>query len=202
MSDSSTSLTTSNQPTDEQLVEQFYAGDKTALETLLNRYNTIILSYLFSISFFKKDEPYLVDVRQQVLITIFNELSNHNFASIVDGSFKKWVYRITYFACIHSDRKRRADMKTTSDVFPEEETDLSNLVLMRTTPATSDYDEVDEQLKEVSDKLTNEELELMKLVSQKVPYHKIQERQEFQKYSIDYLKHKVHNIRKRMRGKE
>jgi DNA-directed RNA polymerase specialized sigma24 family protein len=196
---------------DEQLVEQFYAGDqsadspanrdKSALETLLNRYNTIILTYLFTISFFK-NEQYLADVRQKVLITIFNELSNHNFASIVEGSFKKWVYRITYFACINSDRERRADMKTTSDVFPEEETDLSNLVLMRTTPSTSDYEEVEEQLNEVSARLTDEELELMKLVSQKVPYKKIRERQEFQKYSVDYLKHKVHNIRKRMREKE
>jgi len=185
--------------TDEQLVEAYYSGHKDTLETLLNRYNTIILTCLAVMSFFYKDEPYLADIRQKVLETIFNELGHRKFASLIDDSFRKWVYKITYFAAMNADKKRRAEDPLTSEVFTKEETNLADLMLIRTTPRTSDYEEVEEQLNNVLPKLSKTERKLMTLVGEKVPYIKIRKLREFKKYKLDYLKLKIHNIRQRLK---
>jgi DNA-directed RNA polymerase specialized sigma24 family protein len=152
-------------------------------------------------SFFYKDEPYLADIRQKVLETIFNELSRREFASLVEDSFRKWVYKITYFACMNADKKRRAEDPLTSEVFTNEETNLADLMLIQTTPRTTDYEEVEEQLNNILPKLSGPEKKLMELVGKKVPYKKIRKLREFKRYSIDYLMRKVYNIRKRMREK-
>ncbi len=187
--------------TDEQLVEAYYSGNKDALETLLNRYTTLILTWLAVISFFNQDEPYLDDIRQKALETIFNELGHRKFGSLVEDSFRKWAHKIAYFACMNADKKRRAENPLTSEVFANEETNLADLMLIQTTPRTSDYEEVEEQLNNALPKLSTSEQKLMTLVGQKVPYKKIRKLREFKKYSLDYLKLKIHNIRKRMREK-
>jgi len=186
---------------DEQLVEAFLGGDKAAMEILLTRYQTIILAFLCGTSWFTKDKSYLDDVRQEVLVTIFNELRRvpSGFIPAGPGSFKKWVFRIAYFEALNHDKKRRKGLKLTSEVFPEEETGIPDDLIFDVTPTTTDYEEVEEQLKDITAKLTEEELKLMKLVSIPMEYIDIQKQPEFQKYSVDYLMLKVYNIRKRIR---
>ncbi|MBI4834235.1 MAG: hypothetical protein HY811_05400 [Planctomycetes bacterium] len=186
--------------TDEQLVESFYKGDKSSLEILLNRYSTIILGYLCGISLFVKDKSFLDDVRQQVLMTIWNELNQKKLTELTPGAFNKWVYKITYFACLNADKKHRREKKTTSEIFTKEDTNLVDVLYAQTTPTTSDYEDVAEQLKDASSKLDDEELELMQLVSQKVEYIDIVKKERFKQYSVDALKQKVYNIRKRLKG--
>jgi len=186
--------------TDEQLVEAFINGDKQSMEILLNRYLTIILAFLCGNSWFVKDKSYLDEVRQEVLITIFNEISQGHFIPAGPGSFKKWVYRIAHFEALNHDKKKRKGPKLTSEVFPEEETGIPNDLLYDVTPTSTDYEEIEEQMKEIISKLTKEELKLMKLVCKPMEYKDIQKEPEFKKYSVDYLMLKVYNIRKRMKG--
>jgi DNA-directed RNA polymerase specialized sigma24 family protein len=74
-------------------------GDPTALEILLTRYSTIILAFIGGKSFFYKDEPYLDDIRQEVLIKVFKGIKD--FTSTGPGSFKRWVFRmgLSSFLC-------------------------------------------------------------------------------------------------------
>jgi len=186
---------------DEQLVEAFTGGDKQAMEIILNRYLTIILAFLCGNTWFGRDKSYLDEVRQEVLVTIFNEISQGKFIPAGPGSFKKWVYRIAHFEALNHDKKRRRGLKLTSELFTEEETAIPDDLLYDITPDSTDYEEVEEQLKDITSKLTGEELDLMKLVCQPMEYADIQKLPEYKdKYSVDGLKQKVYNIRKRIKG--
>jgi len=189
---------------DEALVEAYWEGDQEALEILLKRYLTPILGYLFSISFFK-DESYLDDIRQQIFLTAFEWIRSKRFTPRGEGSFKKWLYRIAYFACINSDKKHRKDSKPISEVFPEEPTGFPDDLIMQTRPQSSDYETAHLRLQEVTKHLTPDELKLMRLVCEKKPYKEIIKEPEFAKFSLDYLMLKVYNIKKKIRkieGKE
>lgn len=188
---------------DEALVEAYRQGEQEALEILLERYSTSILGYLASISFFFKDESYLDDIRQQILVTVSEGIRSGRSGRFVprgEGSFKKWLYRIAYFRCLNSDKKRRKDLKTISEVFPEEPTGFPDDLIMQTRPRSSDYERARRSLQEVSQHLSPDELKLMRLVSDKKPYKEIQSDPDFTKYSLDYLKQKVYNIRQKAKS--
>jgi len=183
---------------DEVLVTAYSAGDPAALEILLSRYYTIIRAYLFGLSFFK-DEGYLDDVRQQIVLTLFTEIRSGRFNPAGDGSFRKWVYRVTQLECLNQDKKRRKQFKPVSEVFPEEPTGLPSDLLMQVSPESADYESADRKLQAVLKYLTTEEQKLMQLVSAHKEYKEILQEPEFAKYSLDYLKHKIYNIRQRIR---
>jgi RNA polymerase sigma factor (sigma-70 family) len=182
---------------DEALVSAYLAGDPTALEILLTRYYTIIRAYLFGLSFFKKDEGYLDDVRQQIVITLFTEIRSGKFKTAGDGSFRKWVYTVAHLECLNQDKKRRHQFKSASEVFPEETTGLPDDLLPQVTPESADYEQADQKLQEVFKNLTPEEQKLMQLVSQDKPYKEILQDPAFSKYSLAYLKLKIYNIRQK-----
>lgn len=187
---------------DEILVEAYRQGERAALEILLKRYLTPIMGHLLGISFFKH-EPYLDDIRQKILVTVSEGIrsgSSGRFVPRGEGSFKKWIYRIAYFKCLNSDKKRRKESKPVSEVFPEEPTGFPDDLIMQTKPQSSDYERVRRRLQEVTKFLSPEELKLMRLVSDKKPYKEIIQEPEFSKYSLDYLKRKVYNIRKKAKG--
>ena len=204
--------------TDEALVTAYQAylnglpeGDPTALEILCTRYYTIIRGYLFGFSFFRKDEGYLDDVRQQIAVTIFTEITSGQFKPSGDGSFRKWVYTVAHLECLNLDKKRRRQFKTASEVFPEEPTGLPDWIgqaglpddlLPQITPESADYESADRNLQVVLQYLKPEEQKLMQLVSIDTPYIKILQEPEFAKYSLDYLKHKIYNIRQKIRKGE
>jgi DNA-directed RNA polymerase specialized sigma24 family protein len=174
------------------------AGDPAALEILLTRYYTIIRNDLFGISFFK-DAGYLDDVRQQIAITLFTEIRSGRFKPTGDGSFRKWVYTVAHLECLNQDKKHRKQFKPVSEVFPEEPTSLPDDLLPQVTPESADYESADRKLQAVLKYLKPEEQKLMQLVSINTPYIKILQEPEFAKYSLDYLKHKIYNIRQRIR---
>jgi len=188
---------TEDSRSDEQLVEAYVKGDGEAINILLKRYLAPILSYLFSLSFFK-DAPFLDDIRQEVLISIFNGIINEEFTPAGDGSFKRWVYKLTYFACLNADKKRRKGLKMISEVFPESEGQFPDEVFVHITPRTSDFEAIEEKLADALSKLSPDEQKLMRMVSQGVPYDIIQKEPEFAKYSLDYLMLMVYRIRKKL----
>jgi len=182
---------------DEDLVSAYLKGDKPALEILLNRYSTIILSFLGGKSFFYKDEQYLENIRQEVLIKVFNGI--RDFTPTGPGSFKRWVFKIAYFECLNQDKKRRKGSKTISEIFPDEETGIPDDLVFELTPRTKDYDNAELKLEAIRSKLSDEEQKLMRWVSEGKPYKEIQPDPLFSKYSVDYLRRKVSNLRKRIR---
>lgn len=155
------------------------------------------MGYLMSISFFK-DESYLDDIRQQTSVTVFEGIRNGKFVPRGKGSFKKWIYRIAYFACLNSDKNRRKKARPISEVFPEEPTGFPDDLIPKTTPQSSDYEMARRKLQEVTKLLTPDELKLMRLLSDGKPYKEIIQEPEFSKYSLDYLMRKVYTIKKKI----
>jgi len=187
---------------DEDLVSACLGGDKSVLEILLTRYSTIILSYLLGLSLFTRDEAYLDDLRQEVLLIIWTKLRDGLFMPAGPGSFKRWVYKIAYFEALKQDKRRGKRAKPLSEVFPEEPTGIPDDLLIDLAPRVSDYEEAELKLPEMLSRLSEEEQRLMRLVSEGKPYKEIQQDPSFSRYSLDYLMRKVYIIRQRMRGKE
>ena len=181
---------------DEDLVSAYLKGDTAALEILLTRYSTIILSFIGGKSFFYKDEPYLDDIRQEVLIKVFKGIKE--FTSTGPGSFKRWVFRIAYFETLSHDKARRKGLKLTSEIFTEETTGIPDDLVFELTPRISEYDRASDNLNDTLTKLSDEEINLMTLVSRDIKYQDIIKYPEFMKYSLEALKQKIYNIRKRM----
>lgn len=184
---------------DEALVSAYLAGDKPALEILLKRYFSLILAYLYNTSFYPKDDAYIEDIRGQVVLTIINEIQDNHFRPEGPNSFRKWVFTIAKNECLNQDKKRRRHAKPFTEAFPDEPTGFPDDLLADTTPEPDDYAEAEKQLNEVTNKLSPDELKLMQMVADGRPYKEILKEPEFAKYSLDYLKLKIYNIRNKFK---
>ena len=185
--------------TDEQLVASFYANDKPACEILLDRYYTPILTRLLSISSFRKDENHLFEIRQVAMITVSTELCKRSFRPAGPGSVQGWIYKIVYYACLNADKKRRKDTPNISAVFTEEKVGAPDDLLIDINPRDSEVEQAIYKLKKILPLLTGEEVQLMTLVGDNIPYAEILKHRLFKdkKYTIDILTKMVHNIRQR-----
>lgn len=188
---------------DAQLVEAFLAEDEPAFGALHNRYFKQIGFYIKKQSILK-DDSFIDDVRQIVLVKVFTLLKQGKFESRGPGSFKAFLYETARRITFDQNEKRFRLVKPVTEVFTTEELAQPD-ELRFYEPETTDYDLINDRLKKVLSKLTPEEQELMQLVAQKTKYKDIIKMKKFSKYkSVDSLKDKIYNIRKRMRkgGKE
>jgi RNA polymerase sigma factor (sigma-70 family) len=202
MPDSSTSLTTNNQPTDEQLIDAYRSGDQSALDVLFSRYLTKILTWLFGKSFFNKDEDYLSDVRDEIFLKVCQGIRDGKFQSQGPGSFSAWLYTIAELECLNADKKRRRSIVPFSQVFPESDSESASPednILFKVTSNTSDIEYARIKLERAFKNLKPEEVKLLKL-SVRMKYQDIIKLREFSKYkSVDSLKHKVYDIMDKIR---
>ncbi|MFH1230837.1 MAG: hypothetical protein V1709_05005 [Planctomycetota bacterium] len=214
MPDSSTSLTTSNQPTDEQLIDAYRKGvasgeprpngrEASALDVLFSRYLIPLLSYLFGKSFFHKDEDYLSDIRQQIFMVVCQGIRDGKFQSRGAGSFRAWLWTIAELECLNADKKRRRSIVPVSQAFPDSEKPFpEDEVLFKIASNDSDIEYARIKLaRAFKDKnITPEEIKLLQL-SVRMKYKDIIKRKEFSKYkSVDSLKDKIYNIKKKIKG--
>ena len=207
MPDSSTSLTTSNQPTDEQLIDAYRKGDKNALEILFQRYLKPLKLYLARASL-SNDHPFLDDVLQDIMLIAFEGITGNKFTDMTPGSFRKWLYTIAHNQCIKQTQEKFKEFKPLSQVFPDDEKGISESQegqddfgeddLMVRIPEGDDYDTSHNRAEEILSKLSLEEQKLMRLISQGKSYKEIQQHPWFKKYSIDYLMRKVYKIRQKV----
>ena len=77
-----------NDQTDNELISQALTGDKTSLETLLNRHQPWIYNLAFRMVMVHQDAQ---DVTQEVLIKIMTKLSTFDPSR---ASFRTWLYRV------------------------------------------------------------------------------------------------------------
>lgn len=190
-----------NQLSDEALIEAYRKSEAPALDVLFSRYLTPLLSYLFNKSFFK-DEDYLSDVRQQIFMVVCQGIRNGNFQSRGAGSFKAWLYTIAELECLNTDKKRRRSTIQVSQAFPESEKPFpEDEVLFKIASNDSDIEYARMKLERAFKNLKPEEVKLLQL-SVRMKYKDIIKRREFSKYkSVDSLKDKIYNIKKKIREK-
>ena len=179
---------------DEQLITAFRAGEPGALDTLIARYLERVWYYLAKHSWFR-DESYLDDLRQQVFLTIFQEIKNGRFLPAGEGSSKGWLYKVAYLECLRADKKRRKEFKSLSEYYPKEPTGLPDDLLAKQPPAGADYERTNARLADALARLTPEEQKLIHLLAAGKSYREIRADPDFSKYSLAYLKLKIYNTR-------
>jgi len=207
-----------NQLTDEQLIDAYRKGDRNAIEILFHRYLKPLKLYLARASL-SNDHSFLDDVLQDIFLIALKGINENKFTDMTPDSFRKWLYTIAHNQCIKQTQEKFKEFKPLSQVFPDDEKGIAESQegqddfgedddLLVRIPKGDDYDtslsaglaaaSSHNRAEDILSKLSLEEQELMRLLSQGKSYKEIQPHPWFKKYSIDYLKHKVHNIRQKV----
>lgn len=182
---------------DEELIIEWRTGDNKALEQLFARYLIPLKQHITTVSWFF-DNDHLDEVLQIIMITLFETLRSGKFIPSGQGSFKAWAFHVAENISHSQNRRRTRQTKIISSLYPEESTGIDEDIILELPPETTDYEEIEERVSELRGKLTPEEQKLMELVSVNTKYKDILNDPMFNKYSLDSLKHKICNIRKKL----
>jgi RNA polymerase sigma factor (sigma-70 family) len=85
---------------DTELIARCRAGDESAFETLVNKYQPSLLSMTWSILGDREDAR---DVSQQAFLAAFSHLDGFDHSR----SFKNWLYAIAWKDCLDLKRRRK-----------------------------------------------------------------------------------------------
>lgn len=98
---------------DQELVRQFIHGDHSALETLINRHQRRLFSYILLTV---KDRQEAEDIFQDTFFKVINTLRNGNYNE--EGKFLPWMMRIAHNLMIdHFRREKRMPMVEKSEEY-------------------------------------------------------------------------------------
>lgn len=92
-----------SKPTDYELYEQIRNKDKTALETLYNRYEKLLYSFAYRMT---KDQQAAEEVMQDVFVKLWRGKGAGQYVK-ERGKFSSWLLTITRNASIDSIRKNK-----------------------------------------------------------------------------------------------
>jgi RNA polymerase sigma-70 factor, ECF subfamily len=94
--------------TDRELIISIIAGDKSAFEVLLRRYDEKVLSIAYGYVGSEEDAK---DIYQEVFLKVYKNLSRFEFRS----EFSTWLYRITVNTCLSYKSKNKNSHLTSLD---------------------------------------------------------------------------------------
>lgn len=105
-------MSTIPKKTDNELIQDFQAGDINALETLIIRHKDKMFT---SIQFLVKDKYLAEDIFQDVLIKIIDTVRAGRYTE--EGKFLPWAMRIAHNLCVDHFRKvkRTPSIRTSDD---------------------------------------------------------------------------------------
>ncbi|MBA3900415.1 MAG: sigma-70 family RNA polymerase sigma factor [Bacteroidetes bacterium] len=92
----------SHKMNDQELVSQYLSGNEDVLQTLIQRHQSKIYSYIFQIV---KDSQLAEDVFQDTFFKVINTLRKGNYNE--EGKFLPWVLRIAHNLIIDHFRKNK-----------------------------------------------------------------------------------------------
>lgn len=90
------------QETDAVLVKLYEEGNDEAFDILLERYQSAIYGYIYSVV---RDSDVANDVFQDTFMRVIMQIRNHHYTE--SGKFSSWVMRIAHNLIIDSTRQRR-----------------------------------------------------------------------------------------------
>jgi DNA-directed RNA polymerase specialized sigma24 family protein len=182
---------------DESLIEAYRQGETEALNTLFKRYLEPLRFFLLKHTWFK-DDNHLDDILQEIFKIAFIRIKNKEFNPEGEGSFKRYLYKIASIELKKQDIKHADQPMTLSQRFPLVSPLRAVDEIVVLPPAAPDYDRRYKKLVKALKYLNGEEIRLLILVNRKVPYKDIIKHPLFSKYSLAYLKLKIHNIRQKV----
>ncbi len=98
---------------DQELIRLFIAGDHNSLESLINRHQRKLFSYILIIV---KDKHLAEDIFQDAFIKIINTLRSGNYNE--EGKFLPWAMRISHNLIIdYFRRSKRMPMRENSEEY-------------------------------------------------------------------------------------
>jgi RNA polymerase sigma-70 factor (ECF subfamily) len=124
---------------DDQLMVRIQAGDSTAFDELVERYQGPLIGFFFRNI---RDRQLCEDLTQETLLRVFNQAWDY----LPSGRFRGWIYRIAHDALVHAfsrthDGESDAINRLTANIAPPEELadqrELARIVdeLLRALPA-------------------------------------------------------------------
>lgn len=87
---------------DAQLIRRIQAGDRTAADTLIERYYTAILRYCARHTPCTQTAE---DLTQEVFLHLFRTIGSYR----EQGQFRAYLYRIAYCLCVDAARQRKME---------------------------------------------------------------------------------------------
>ncbi|MGM0566145.1 MAG: RNA polymerase sigma factor [Bacteroidota bacterium] len=87
---------------DKDLIRKYLDGDETSLERLINKHESRVYAYIFTVV---KDKDLADDVFQDAFIKVVNTLRSGNYKE--EGKFLQWVMRISHNLIIDHFRKEK-----------------------------------------------------------------------------------------------
>ncbi len=91
---------------DHHLIEQFKAGNQSAISELIRRYQSNVYT---SIYYLVQDKYIAEDIYQDTFIKVIHHLQKSNYQE--QGKFLPWIQRIAHNLCIDHFRKLKNHMK-------------------------------------------------------------------------------------------
>ncbi|MFO7924302.1 MAG: sigma-70 family RNA polymerase sigma factor [Bacteroidales bacterium] len=88
--------------TDQELIQQFLSGNKTGIETLINRHRTKVYTYILLVV---KNQQLAEDIFQDTFIKVIRSLVDGKYKD--NGRFVSWVIRIAHNLIIDHFRKEK-----------------------------------------------------------------------------------------------
>ena len=131
--------------TDEQLVFEYVNGNNSSFDELLQRYNTKIFSYIFSVV---NDRNQAEDLLQEIFYKVIVGLKEGKYTNL--GCFKYWIMSITRNILIDYFRKNRILFSE-----PNKDNDLCMLYEESLTDKSHETQMIDVQLRADAVKLMN-----------------------------------------------
>ncbi len=87
--------------TDQQLISEYLAGNRQALDILIGRYLTPVYGFVFH---YVKSAPEAEDITQDVFVKVWKKIKQYN----PDKAFKTWVFTIAKNTAIDYLRRRKS----------------------------------------------------------------------------------------------
>lgn len=106
------------QMTDEELVVLYAKGNNNAFDILLNRYQSVIHSYIY---FIVRNKELTEDIFQETFVKVIMTIKQGRYTE--NGKFKAWITRIAHNLIIDNFRQERNENWISND---EVEVDLFN----------------------------------------------------------------------------
>ena len=98
---------------DLQLIRSFQAGDESAFEELVRRYQRQVANIIYLTM---GDRADIEDLSQEAFLRVYKSLNRFEF----DSSFYSWLYRIVVNLCIDEFRRRKIRRTLSLDFFSED----------------------------------------------------------------------------------
>ena len=184
---------------DEQLAQEYLSGKEEAFDELFSRYFGQIRYYLLTRSWYHKDDNYIDELVYAVFRVLWECLEAKGFKNEGPGSFRRLLCTIARLECYKHDTEHAKNPMTTSAMFPSSFADIPIGTIDEPVNDEPEKESTMDKLNKTLVKLTPDEQKLMRLVANQVKYKDILKEPEFCKYSLDYLKLKIYNIRNKLK---